>query len=117
MPAVEGEARSLPFLQAFELALRRERGDDLLLLDVRDPDEFERAHIEGATLIPLSELEARSGEIEAFKDRPVVVQCHHGPRSRRASEVLIDRGFTQVQYLDGGIEAWSVTVDPDVPRY
>jgi adenylyltransferase/sulfurtransferase len=117
MPAVEGEEHAVPTLQAFELQQRLARGDDLLLLDVRDPDEFERARIEGSTLIPLAELHSRMGEIDRFKDRVVVVHCHHGPRSRRACEMLIECGFSQVLDLDGGIEAWSVTVDPGVPRY
>jgi molybdopterin/thiamine biosynthesis adenylyltransferase/rhodanese-related sulfurtransferase len=117
MPAVEGPARKLPSLQAVELHQRRGAGDPFLLLDVRDPDEFERAHIGGSTLIPLSELEQRIAELDDWKDRPVVVHCHHGPRSERACELLIARGFAQAQYLDGGIEAWSLTVDPDVERY
>ncbi len=117
MPAAEGKERSAPSVQAFELQQRRERGDEFLLLDVRDPDEFERARIEGSVLIPLSELDVRTSEIDSWKDRPVVIHCHHGPRSRTACETLVGRGFTQVVYLDGGIEAWSVTVDPEVPRY
>jgi len=117
MPAAEGKERSAPSVQAFELQQRRERGDEFLLLDVRDPDEFERARIEGSVLIPLSELDVRSSEIDSWKDRPVVIHCHHGPRSRTACETLVGRGFTQVVYLDGGIEAWSVTVDPEVRRY
>ena len=117
MPAVEGQARDLPRLQAFELQHRRDAGDPLMLVDVRDPDEFERARIGGATLIPLAELEARLAELDDWRDRPVVVHCHHGPRSERACELLLERGFVQVHYLDGGIEAWSVTVDPEVPRY
>jgi len=104
-------------VSAFEVSQRLRRGEDLLLLDVRDKDEFERAHIDGATLIPLAELPDRLAEVEAHRERPVVVHCHHGPRSRRACELLIERGFSQVEELTGGIEAWSVTVDPSVPRY
>jgi molybdopterin/thiamine biosynthesis adenylyltransferase/rhodanese-related sulfurtransferase len=117
MPAVEGPVRRLPSLQAVELHQLRGAGDEFLLLDVRDPDEFERARIGGSTLIPLAELEQRIGELHDWKDRPIVVHCHHGPRSERACELLIARGFGQARYLDGGIEAWSVTVDPDVERY
>ena len=118
LPAREesGPAEARP-VSAFEVSSRLARGDDLLLLDVRDPDEFERARIEGAMLIPVSELADRLGEIEAYRDRPIVVHCHHGPRSRRACELLIDKGFSGVEELTGGIEAWSVTVDPEVPRY
>jgi molybdopterin/thiamine biosynthesis adenylyltransferase/rhodanese-related sulfurtransferase len=94
-----------------------DRGSELLLLDVRDPDEFERARIDAARLIPLSELESRLHEIAAWKDRPVVVHCHHGPRSQQACRLLQKAGFARVESLNGGIEAWSLTVDPDIPRY
>jgi adenylyltransferase/sulfurtransferase len=117
LPALEGEQAEAPPVSAFELQRRRARGDDLLLLDVRDEDEFQKAHIEGAKLIPVDALEDRLDEIESFRNRPVVVHCHHGPRSRRAAKLLLARGFAQVEELTGGIEAWSVTVDPGVPRY
>jgi adenylyltransferase/sulfurtransferase len=102
---------------AAEVKAMRDRGENFLLLDVREPEEFERAHIEGAHLIPLAELEARIDEIAAFKNRPVVVHCHHGPRSARACRILARHGFEAAENLDGGIEAWSLTVDPEVPRY
>ena len=95
LPAREesGPAEARP-VSAFEVSSRLARGDDLLLLDVRDPDEFERVRIEGAMLIPVSELADRLGEIEAYRDRPIVVHCHHGPRSRRAC--------ADVDQADGG---------------
>ena len=93
------------------------RGDDFLLLDVREPDEFKRARIEGSTLIPLGELEDRLAEIQEWKDRAVVVHCHHGGRSAKACKVLDHAGFIRVSNLTGGIEAWSLTVDPEISRY
>ena len=96
---------------------RRDRGDAFLLLDVRDPDEYARAHIEGATLVPLAELENRLDELADWREGPVVVHCHHGPRSARACEILLESGFRRVEDMAGGIEAWSLTVDPAVPRY
>ncbi len=99
------------------VAARRERGETFLLLDVREPGEYETAHIEGAELIPLAQLEARIGELEPWRERTVVVHCHHGGRSARACEILLTRGFRSVENLVGGIEAWSLTVDPGVPRY
>ncbi len=117
LPSADERLAHVPGISASTLAERRARRDDLLLLDVRDRDEFERAHIEGATLIPLAELPERIAEIEPYRDRPVVVHCHHGPRSEKAGRALIDAGFEQVEQLDGGIEAWSLTVDPTVPRY
>ena len=112
-----GEQVAVPATTAVELAGKRERGDDLLLLDVREPDEVERARIEGARGLPLGELESRLGELDDWKERPVIVHCHHGGRSERAVRTLLAAGFTSVENLDGGIEAWSLTVDPEVPRY
>lgn len=100
-----------------ELATRRRAGKELLLLDVREPDEYETARIEGSRLIPLGELEKRLDEIEGWKQRPVVVYCKSGARSTRGCRILLENGFSRVENLDGGIEAWSITVDPDVPRY
>jgi len=100
-----------------DLAERQDRGEELLLLDVRDPDEHARARIEGARLIPLAELAGRLDEIAAWRDRVVVVHCHHGGRSEQACRILAANGFERASSLDGGIEAWSLTVDPDTPRY
>ena len=104
-------------VSAFAVNLRRTRGEDLLLLDVRDEAEFERAHIEGATLIPVDELADRISELADWAQRNVVVHCHHGPRSQRAGRLLREQGFAHVESMTGGIEAWSLTVGPDVPRY
>jgi adenylyltransferase/sulfurtransferase len=65
----------------------------------------------------MGELEARREELLAWRDRPVVVHCHVGGRSARACEILSDWGLQKIENLRGGIEAWSLTVDPDVPRY
>ncbi len=104
-------------LSATELRGLQERGEKFLLLDVREADEFERARIEGARLVPLGELEGRLGEIGAHRDGLVVVHCHHGGRSAQAARILAGRGFRRVRNLAGGIDAWSLTVDPRVPRY
>jgi adenylyltransferase/sulfurtransferase len=92
-------------------------GEDLLLLDVREPSEHARARIEGARLLPLGQLEARLGELDAWRGRRVVVHCHHGGRSAHACLVLREHGFQRVENLAGGIDAWSLAVDPSVPRY
>jgi adenylyltransferase/sulfurtransferase len=104
-------------LSAAAVQSMQARGDDFLLLDVREPDEFMRAQIEGSTLIPLGELEGRLAEIRDWKERPVVVHCHHGGRSAKACQLLADAGFARVTNLTGGIEAWSLTVDADISRY
>ena len=113
-PAVHG-----PFaeISAHALAARRAAGEDLLLLDVREADEWEKARIAGAQRIALGEVAARIPELAAWRERPVVVHCHHGGRSAKACAQLAAAGFTRVANLAGGIDAWSLTVDPDVPRY
>jgi sulfur-carrier protein adenylyltransferase/sulfurtransferase len=104
-------------LSASELHTMRLRGEDFLLLDVRELSEAALAHIEGARLLPLGELEGRFGELTAWKERPIVVHCHSGGRSARACALLQEKGFAQVSNLRGGIDEWSLTVDPGVPRY
>ena len=86
-----------------------------VLLDVREPWEFERARIDGAQLVPMREVPARLGEIEQGK--PVVAICHHGGRSMQVALYLEKAGYNNVHNLVGGVDAWSRTVDPAVPRY
>ncbi len=90
---------------------------ELLLLDCREPEEHAIARIEGGRLIPMRQIPERLGELEAWRHKPVVVHCHHGVRSLRVVEFLRSKGFSQAQSLAGGIEAWSLEVDPAVPRY
>ncbi len=110
-------ASTVPEIPPRELAARREAAEELLLIDVREPFEQQLARIEGARLIPLGGLEAALPELEAWKGRPIVVHCHHGPRSRSGCELLLSKGFSRVENLAGGIDAWSLEVDPEVPRY
>jgi len=98
-----------------ELAQWRQEGRDMQLVDVRQPVEHAIAHLSGATLLPLPELVSRVAELDPA--RPVVVYCHHGPRSLRATQWLRQQGFPRVASLAGGIDAWSVEVDPALPRY
>ena len=91
-----------------------------VVLDVRGPEEFAAARIEGATLIPLHELESRLDEVEELagdKSAPIVVHCHHGVRSMRAALLLRAHGFAGAKSMAGGIDLWSADVDPSVPRY
>jgi adenylyltransferase/sulfurtransferase len=111
------EALDVVEVSAPEVAALRSAGEEFLLLDVREPAEFTKASIPGSRLLPLGELEARLPELEAYRQGRVIVHCHHGPRSTQACRVLARAGFGNVQNLAGGIEAWSLTVDPDVPRY
>ena len=86
-----------------------------LLLDVRELEEWQLCRIEGARHLPMSQIQQRVGELEPTRE--TMVYCHHGVRSLMVAEFLIGKGFSRVASLTGGIEAWSVFVDPSVPRY
>lgn len=87
----------------------------VILVDVRGADELELAAIDGAMHLPLHELPQRLGELE--RDAPIAVLCHHGGRSEMAARFLEKNGYTDIANVAGGIDAWSLGVDPDVPRY
>ena len=92
-------------------------GEDFLLLDVREPNEYETAKIEGSVLLPMSELVDRIGELDEHRDRLIVVHCHHGGRSLRVTQHLLGNGFSKVQNMAGGIDQWSQQIDANVSRY
>jgi len=88
---------------------------DIVILDVREPGEYEICHLEGSKLIPLSELQLRVNELDTADE--IIVHCHHGVRSLRATTFLRNLGFKKVKSLKGGIDAWAVNYDPLMPRY
>jgi rhodanese-related sulfurtransferase len=98
-----------------QLKERMERGDTLLILDVREPEEIALAAFPDATHIPMGEVPGRLSELDP--QRETVVVCHHGIRSAQVAGYLATLGFARVLNLTGGIDAWSVTVDSAVPRY
>ncbi len=98
-----------------ELEQWRSEGREVVLLDVRTREENALSSIPGARLIPLQELARRYEELD--REAEIVVHCHHGQRSARAAAYLRGQGFSAVHNLLGGIDAWSVEVDPGVPRY
>ncbi|HEX4037792.1 MAG TPA: molybdopterin-synthase adenylyltransferase MoeB [Acidobacteriaceae bacterium] len=104
----------IPQMTVNELKRRLDAGDDLLLLDVREPYEVQIAQI-GGRLIPLGELPNRIDELNPAQE--VVVHCRTGARSQRAAEFLANNGFDKVHNLAGGIHAWSDEIDPDIPKY
>jgi adenylyltransferase/sulfurtransferase len=110
-------ASAVPEVDPQELRKRLDSDEALLLLDVREPFEWELARIEGARLVPLGELPQRIGEFESWRNRPVVVHCHHGGRGRSACELLRSHGFERVANLRTGIDGWSTEVDSSIPRY
>ena len=103
-------------ISATNLKQRIDAGDDIQLIDVRQPDENGFAKIEGAKLIPLGEVLKRMGEID--ETRETVIHCKAGGRSAKAIELMKQAGFTgDLKNLKGGITAWSNEVDPKVPKY
>jgi rhodanese-related sulfurtransferase len=87
----------------------------VLLIDVREPWEYERARIEGAKLIPLREIPSNLQQIENSEN--VILHCHHGMRSLDAAVWLRQQGVTGARSMTGGIDRWTTEVDPLVPRY
>lgn len=86
------------------------------LIDVREPWEFEAARIEGSVLMPMGDVPARAHQ-ELDPDERLLVVCHHGQRSLNVAVWLRNQGFEQAQSVAGGIDAWSLAVDPSVGRY
>ena len=87
-----------------------------LLLDVREPWEYQTAHINGSTLLPMNEIPGRAHQ-ELDEESPILVLCHHGARSLSVAAWLRQQGFDKAQSVSGGIDAWSLSIDPTVPRY
>ena len=98
-----------------ELKRRVDAGEQLTILDVRNPQEYEIARIPGSVLIPLHELQDRLGELDPAAT--IVAHCHHGARSARAVHLLRQMGYSRSINLAGGIDEWSLQVDRSVPRY
>jgi adenylyltransferase/sulfurtransferase len=103
-------------ISATDLKSRMDAGEDIQLIDVRQPEEWAFAKIEGAKLIPLGEIMGRMGEID--ENRETVLHCKMGMRSARAIEAMQKAGFKgRLKNLKGGITAWSNEVDPRIPKY
>jgi MoaD family protein len=108
-------AGGVPEVTVEELKAKLDRGEDVRVLDVREPNEFQICRIPGSTLIPLGELSNRTAEID--RDRELIVHCKMGGRSAKAVALLQERGFTRVRNLTGGILAWIDRVDPSQSKY
>ncbi|HEY5624456.1 MAG TPA: rhodanese-like domain-containing protein [Gammaproteobacteria bacterium] len=89
--------------------------EDVVVLDVREPQELAVASVSGALHIPMREIPGRFDELEL--EKPIIVMCHTGGRSRQVAGFLLASGYGNVFNLAGGIDAWSVEIDPQVPRY
>ena len=98
-----------------ELKRMHDETEPFMLLDVREDDEIATASLDFARHIPMASVPERLGSLP--KDRPIIVMCHGGTRSGRVAKYLRENGFPDVANLTGGIDAWSVEIDPGVPRY
>ena len=99
-----------------DLHRRVAAGERLRLIDVREPWEYQTSRLPGAELIPMGGIPASLPTLEGGED-PLVVYCHHGVRSLRVASWLREQGIERVQSLAGGIERWSLEIDPGIPRY
>jgi adenylyltransferase/sulfurtransferase len=108
-PAVTGD------IDVKEVKAKLDRGDDFVLVDVREPHEWQIGRIEGAKLIPLNDVPKRMHELDP--EAEIVVHCKMGGRSAKAVEFLKQHGYSKARNMTGGILAWSEKVDPRVPKY
>jgi molybdopterin/thiamine biosynthesis adenylyltransferase/rhodanese-related sulfurtransferase len=106
---------SVPEITPVELKELMDSGNSPIIIDVREPHEFQICRIPGSTLIPLGEVPARMNELSSADE--IVVHCRSGVRSARAVNLLMQSGFRKIRNLKGGILAWSDQVDPSVPKY
>jgi rhodanese-related sulfurtransferase len=102
-------------LSPTQLKQRLDAGQPLVLLDVREPEEVALVRLNGSRHIPMGDIPGRVHELDP--DADIVVYCHHGIRSANVAAFLLHHDFTSVANLSGGIDAWSLTVDPALPRY
>ena len=113
--AKEEEEAPVPAITALDLKAKLDRGDSFVLLDVREPYEYDICRIPSSRLIPLGQLPSRMSELDSADE--IVLQCKSGGRSARALKLLQEAGFGKLTNLEGGITAWADLVDPSVPKY
>ncbi|MEQ1883644.1 MAG: rhodanese-like domain-containing protein [Bryobacteraceae bacterium] len=105
-------------ISPMDVQRRIDAGEPLVLIDVRERDEFAINRISGAELMPMREVPANLQDLEAKAEQAtLVIFCHHGVRSLNVAHWLRKEGVANCQSMAGGIDAWSITVDPSVPRY
>lgn len=100
-----------------QVNVKRNAGDEFLLLDCREQDEYELVHIKTARLLPMSEITARVDELAEHRDAEIIVYCHHGMRSLQVATWLRQQGFTRAMSMSGGVDRWAVEIDPSLARY
>lgn len=105
----------IPEITPMELKKKMDAHDPFVLIDVREPHEYQICRIPGSKLIPLGEVPKRMSELDSADE--IVVHCKSGMRSAKAVDLLMKAGFLKIHNLKGGILAWSDQVDPSVPKY
>jgi sulfur-carrier protein adenylyltransferase/sulfurtransferase len=118
LPQADAEAKkelAVPAISVLDLKAKFDRKEPFVLVDVREPFEYEICHIPGSRLIPLGELPGRLSELDSADE--IVLQCKGGTRSARALHVLAEAGFRKLYNLEGGIMEWAERVDPSMPKY
>jgi len=113
--AAEDAEPQVPTVTVQDLKAKQDRGDKFVLLDVREPFEWDICRIPGATLIPLGQLPSRMSELDSADE--ILLQCKSGARSARALRLLQEAGFSKLANVEGGILAWAEQIDPSVPKY
>ncbi|HEU5457758.1 MAG TPA: molybdopterin-synthase adenylyltransferase MoeB [Terracidiphilus sp.] len=109
-----GLQNGIPQMSVKELKARRDAGEDVFVLDVREPHEYQMANL-GGVLMPMNDVPKRLAELD--RECEIVVQCRTGGRSQRVAEFLQQAGYAKVKNLAGGIQAWAVEIDPSITTY
>jgi adenylyltransferase/sulfurtransferase len=113
--AAEAAETPIPTMTVRELKQKLDKGDKFVLLDVREPFEWDICHIDHAKLIPLGQLPSRMSELDSADE--IVIHCKSGGRSAKAVRLLQEAGFSKLHNVEGGITAWADEIDPSVPKY
>ncbi len=104
-------------IDCLSVKTKLDSADSFLLLDCREQNEWNHVHIEGANLLPMSEIQDRVSELDDHRNSDVVVYCHHGSRSLQVARWLQQQGFSRVFNMTGGIDGWAQQVDTSLVRY
>src|SRR5205085_8995801 len=113
--AAEAAEEPIPTITVQDLKRKIDAREKFVLIDVREPFEYDICRIPGSKLLPLGELPSRMSELDSADE--IVLQCKGGTRSARALKLLQEAGFAKLANLEGGIPAWSEQVDSSVPKY